>query len=65
MASSLFNTQTQNNSPMLNPQVRQIVDIVNQSGMSARDLFYHKAKEMGIADPGEYLRQSGLNPNNV
>lgn len=64
MASTLFqNSQSQNNNPMINPQVRQIMELVSQSGMSAKDLFYKKAKEMGISDPDEYLRLRGLNPN--
>lgn len=65
MASSLFPNQNNPTNPLsfMNPQVRQIMSLVNQSGLSAKDLFYTKAKEMGIADPDEYLRQNGLNPN--
>lgn len=65
MASTLFQSNQNQNSPMMNPQVRQIMSLVNQSGMSAKDLFYQKAKEMGISDPNEFLRQNGFTINNV
>lgn len=71
MASSLFRNQNnqqmnqQMNNPMMNPQVRQMMNIVQQSGMSAKDLFYQKAREMGISNPDEYLRQNGMDPTNM
>lgn len=38
-----------------NPQLKEIMTMVN-SGKSPRDLFYAKAKEMGV-DPEDIVRQ--------
>lgn len=37
-----------------NPQIANVINAVNQSGMSARDLFYRQAKQRGI-DPNSIL----------
>lgn len=47
--------QTQFN-PQINPQIKAVMDMVKNSGMSAKDLFYKLAKEKGI-DPDAILNQ--------
>lgn len=57
MANSLFNQinqQTSNN--QINPQIQQVINMVKESGMSPKDLFYKKAQEMGV-DPNTILSQ--------
>lgn len=39
-----------------NPQIREILKEINESGMSAEELFYKKAKEKGV-DPDSILNQ--------
>lgn len=39
-----------------NPQVKQVLDMVNASGQSPKDLFYAKAKEQGV-NPDDVLSQ--------
>lgn len=59
MASSLFQQMTQNslqNNMQMNPQIQSIMQMVKESGMSPKELFYKKAKEMGI-DPDMILNQ--------
>lgn len=43
--------------PQSNPQVKQMMDIVKMSGMSAKDLFFYKCKEMGV-NPDEFINQT-------
>lgn len=54
MANNLFQqlNQVQNN----NPQIQQIMNLVKQSGMTPKDLFYQKSREMGI-DPNSIISQ--------
>lgn len=55
----LYNSlhQQQQNQPQLfNPQIKAIIDMVNNSGMSAKDLFYKMAKEKGV-NPDDILKQ--------
>ena len=37
-----------------NPHMSQIMNELNTSGMSAKDLFYNKAKQLGV-DPNQIL----------
>lgn len=39
-----------------NPQMRQVIQLVNSSGKSPKDLFYQLAKQRGV-DPNEILKQ--------
>ena len=39
-----------------NPQVKEAVNFINQSGKSPKDAFYALAKQRGV-DPNEILRQ--------
>jgi hypothetical protein len=39
-----------------NPQMREVINLVNQSGKSPKDAFYALAKQRGV-DPNEILRQ--------
>ena len=39
-----------------NPQMKQVMNLVNNSNMSPKDLFYKMAKEQGV-DPEEILKQ--------
>ena len=42
--------------PPLNPQIKAVMDMVKNSNMSAKDLFYKLAKEKGV-DPEAILNQ--------
>ena len=37
-----------------NPQTKQIIDMINSSGQSPKDLFYQMAKQKGV-DPNQIL----------
>ena len=39
-----------------NPQMREVINLVNQSGKSPKDTFYALAKQRGV-DPNEILKQ--------
>ena len=39
-----------------NPQVKNIINEINESGMTAEQLFYKKAQEKGV-DPESILKQ--------
>ena len=39
-----------------NPQMKEVVNFVNQSGKNPKDAFYALAKQRGV-DPNEILRQ--------
>lgn len=39
-----------------NPQMREVINLVNQSGKSPKDAFYALAKQRGV-DPDEILKQ--------
>ena len=39
-----------------NPQVKQVMDMVKNSNMSAKDLFYKMAQEKGV-NPDDILNQ--------
>lgn len=58
MANNLFNqlNNQQTNNFNMNPRIQQIMNLIKQSGMSPKDLFYAKAKEMGV-DPNSILNQ--------
>lgn len=45
-----------NNMINQNPQMRDAINFINQSGKSPKDAFYALAKQQGI-DPNEVLRQ--------
>lgn len=53
MASNLYNQLNNQKKPA---SVQDIMQEVRQSGMSAKDLFFKKAKDMG-ADPRRILEQ--------
>lgn len=44
-----------NNLITQNPQMREVMNLVNQSGKNPKDLFYELARQRGI-DPEEVLR---------
>jgi len=55
MANKLYEQlQNQPKQCEINPQLQQVIKIIRQSGMTPKDLFYSKAKEMGI-DPESIL----------
>lgn len=62
MASKLYNQLSQNlqqqmiNNLMSNPQYRQIMTEIKNSGMTPKEYFYQKTKQMGI-DPQSILSQ--------
>lgn len=59
MANSLYNQlnqQLQNNIIQSNPQLQAVLRMVKESGMSPKDLFFQKTKEMGV-DPNSILSQ--------
>lgn len=62
MANQLYNQLSQNlqqqmiNNLMSNPQYTQIMNEIKSSGMSPKDYFYQKTKQMGI-DPQSILSQ--------
>ena len=39
-----------------NPQIKQAIDFVNQTGKNPKDAFYALAKQQGV-DPDEILKQ--------
>lgn len=39
-----------------NPQLQSVMNLINNSNKSPKDLFYEKANEMGV-DPDEFIRQ--------
>lgn len=51
-----INQQSQNNTQPQKLTVQDIMREVQNSGMSAKDLFFSKAKQMGI-DPNSILSQ--------
>lgn len=59
MVSQMMQQFNKLQNPMSDPQVAEMVKIVNQSGMTAQELFYQKAKEMGV-DPNSILSQIGM-----
>lgn len=58
MANSLYNQLNQQlqNNMMMNPQIQSIMNLVKESGKSPKELFFQKAKEMGV-DPNTILSQ--------
>lgn len=54
---SLYNQLNQNPTK---PTIGQIIEEVNKSGMTAQELFYKKAKEMGV-DPSKVLGNMNIN----
>ncbi len=51
---SLQNQQM--NNVLNNPQLNQVLKLIKQSGKSPKELFYDKAKEMGV-DPDSILNK--------
>lgn len=53
----LYNSLHQTQQPQYsNPQLKAVMDMVRNSGMSAKDLFYKMAKEKGV-NPEDILKQ--------
>ena len=53
MANNLYNQlnqQLQNNLMQSNPQLQSIMKMIKESGMTPKELFFQKAREMGV-DP--------------
>lgn len=48
--------QLLNNMLSQNPQMQNVMQLVNNSGKNPKDLFYELAKQKGV-DPNEILRQ--------
>lgn len=46
--------QMLNNMVQNNPQIKQAIDLINNSGKSPKDLFYEMAKQKGV-DPNQIL----------
>ena len=60
MANNLYNQlnqQLQNNLMQSNPQLQSIMKMIKESGMTPKELFFQKAREMGV-DPNTILSQS-------
>lgn len=59
MANNLYNQlnqQLQNNLMQSNPQLQSIIKMIKESGMTPKELFFQKAREMGV-DPNTILSQ--------
>lgn len=59
MANNLYNQlnqQLQNNLMQSNPQLQSIMKMIKESGMTPKELFFQKAREMGV-DPNTILSQ--------
>lgn len=57
---SVMNPQNMLNQTMMqNPQMKQVMDYVNQNGGDAKAAFYKLAGEMGV-DPDEILKQCAM-----
>ena len=55
-----MNPNIPENNPLMNmlqnnPQIKNVMDMVKNSNMSPRELFYQKAKEMGV-NPDDVLK---------
>lgn len=59
MANNLYNQlnqQLQNNLMQSNPQLQSIMKMIKESGVTPKELFFQKAREMGV-DPNTILSQ--------